>query len=73
MSDRPVTLRLTLPMPPSINAQYTLAKGTKKRVLTKVAKEFKKKAGNIAIHAHAAARGRRNGDRGAHVRAASQR
>lgn len=45
----PITIRLTLPMPPSINAQYTLAKGTKKRVLTKAAKDFKKQAGNVIL------------------------
>lgn len=49
MTDKPVTLSLTLPMPPSINAQYTLAKGTKRRVLTKTARDFKKEAGNIIL------------------------
>lgn len=49
MSAKPITLSLTLPLPPSINAQYTLAKGTKKRVLTKVARDFKKKAGNVIL------------------------
>ena len=49
MSVKPVTLSLTLPMPPSINAQYTLAKGTRKRVLTKTAREFKKTAGNVIM------------------------
>ncbi|HWV23571.1 MAG TPA: RusA family crossover junction endodeoxyribonuclease [Thermomicrobiales bacterium] len=49
MTRKPVTLSLTLPMPPSINAQYTLAKGTKKRVLTKTARDFKKRAGNVIL------------------------
>lgn len=49
MTHKPVTLSLTLPMPPSINAQYTLAKGTKRRVLTKTARDFKKKAGNVIL------------------------
>lgn len=49
MSTSPITLSLTLPMPPSINAQYTLAKGTKKRVLTKTARDFKKQAGNVIM------------------------
>jgi len=49
MSAKPITLSLTLPLPPSINAQYTLAKGTKRRILTKVAKDFKKQAGNVIL------------------------
>lgn len=46
---RPITIRLSLPMPPSINAQYTLAKGTKKRVLTRAARDFKKRASNVIL------------------------
>lgn len=49
MTTKPVTLSLTLPMPPSINAQYTLARGTKRRVLTKAARDFKKQASNIIL------------------------
>lgn len=39
----PITIRLTLPLPPSINNQYVVV-GKRKRVLTKVARTFKKDA-----------------------------
>jgi crossover junction endodeoxyribonuclease RusA len=40
---QPITVRLTLPMPPSINEQYVVV-GKRKRVLTKVASTWKKDA-----------------------------
>jgi crossover junction endodeoxyribonuclease RusA len=39
----PITVRLTLPLPPSINEQYVVI-GKRKRVLTKVASTWKKDA-----------------------------
>jgi crossover junction endodeoxyribonuclease RusA len=39
----PTTIRLTLPMPPSINAQYVVV-GKRKRVLSKVARTWKRDA-----------------------------
>jgi crossover junction endodeoxyribonuclease RusA len=40
---KPVTLHLSLPIPPSINAQYVVV-GKRKRVLSKVASTWKKDA-----------------------------
>ena len=40
---KPVTLHLSLPIPPSINAQYVVV-GNRKRVLSKVASTWKKDA-----------------------------
>lgn len=42
-SPKPVTLHLSLPIPPSINAQYVVV-GNRKRVLSKVASTWKKNA-----------------------------
>ncbi len=42
-STKPVTLHLSLPIPPSINAQYVVV-GKRKRVLSKVASTWKKDA-----------------------------
>lgn len=42
-SPKPVTLHLSLPIPPSINAQYVVV-GNRKRVLSKVASTWKKDA-----------------------------
>lgn len=42
-TNQPVTLHLSLPMPPSINAQYVVV-GKRKRVLSKVASTWKKDA-----------------------------
>lgn len=44
---KPVSVQLTLPLPPSINEQYVQA--GRKRVLSKPAREFKKKAGNVIL------------------------
>lgn len=46
---KPVTLRLSLPIPPSINNQYVVV-GKRKRVLSKVANTWKKDA-NKALKA----------------------
>lgn len=42
-SSKPVTLHLSLPLPPSINQQYVVV-GKRKRVLSKVANTWKKDA-----------------------------
>jgi crossover junction endodeoxyribonuclease RusA len=46
-SRQPTALRLTLPLPPSVNAQYVTV--GRKRVLSKVARTFKKDAGKIIM------------------------
>jgi crossover junction endodeoxyribonuclease RusA len=45
-TQNPTTVRLTLPLPPSINAQYAVV-GKRKRVLTKVASTWKKDATKV--------------------------
>lgn len=46
-SSNVVTVRLTLPLPPSINAQYVTV--GRKRVLSKIARGFKKDAGKVIL------------------------
>jgi crossover junction endodeoxyribonuclease RusA len=46
MSAKPITIRLVLPMPPSINAQYVVV-GKRKRVLSKTASAWKKDATKV--------------------------
>jgi crossover junction endodeoxyribonuclease RusA len=43
---QPITIRLTLPLPPSINEQYVVV-GKRKRVLSKVASTWKKDATKV--------------------------
>jgi len=43
---QPITIRLTLPLPPRINEQYVVV-GKRKRVLTKVASTWKKDATKV--------------------------
>ncbi|HEV2129331.1 MAG TPA: RusA family crossover junction endodeoxyribonuclease [Thermomicrobiales bacterium] len=47
MSDAPVTVRLTLPLPPGVNNQYVTAGN--RRVLSKSAKEFKKEVERLLL------------------------